>query len=203
MTNPYSVLGLRPNASPDEVRSAFRRLVKTYHPDMSRGDATAGARMAEINAAYDRLQTNVQTQNGAATEVNAPSYLRLMTDAEREALIACADAERRALSSNRPLSRLRFLGKTGPEQDVAIVTLASIRADRKLMRLAFDGAPATEMQLVMPQMHWTTDFKMRCSVDPPRIVPLNLDAPAPRVDVLDGNAFVSGYDGTLRLTFSA
>ena len=31
--DPYKVLGLKAGASPDEIRSAYRRLVKKYHPD--------------------------------------------------------------------------------------------------------------------------------------------------------------------------
>ncbi len=57
--DPFVVLGVDPGASPDDVRAAYRRLVKTYHPDRHMAAGTppeflrvAEARMAAINAAY-------------------------------------------------------------------------------------------------------------------------------------------------------
>lgn len=50
----YQVLGVARDASTDEIRQAFRRLAKKYHPDVSR-EADATARMAEINEAYATL----------------------------------------------------------------------------------------------------------------------------------------------------
>jgi len=48
-TDPFAVLGVGPDASPDEVRSARRRLAAEFHPDHG-GDTV---RMGEINAAFD------------------------------------------------------------------------------------------------------------------------------------------------------
>ncbi len=48
-TDPFAVLGVNPDATPQEVRSARRRLAAEFHPDHG-GDS---ARMGEINAAFD------------------------------------------------------------------------------------------------------------------------------------------------------
>lgn len=52
----YRILGVSPNAKPDEIRSAYRRLLRRYHPDVYRGDpAVAAANCREVVDAYDVL----------------------------------------------------------------------------------------------------------------------------------------------------
>lgn len=48
----YAVLGVRPDASDAEVRRAYRRLAREYHPDRTFGSAAGGDRMPAINEAY-------------------------------------------------------------------------------------------------------------------------------------------------------
>lgn len=50
--DPFSVLGVSPEASPEEIAAAYRRLAKRWHPDRRPGPEAA-ARMAQVNAAYD------------------------------------------------------------------------------------------------------------------------------------------------------
>jgi molecular chaperone DnaJ len=52
----YEVLGVSRNASPDEIKRAFRRLAAKYHPDANPGDASSEERFKEINEAYQVLQ---------------------------------------------------------------------------------------------------------------------------------------------------
>ena len=54
--DPYKVLGLEPGASDEEVKQAYRRLAKKYHPDLNPGDAEAARKMQEVNEAYDRIK---------------------------------------------------------------------------------------------------------------------------------------------------
>ena len=51
----YEVLGVSRGASPDEIKIAYRKLAKKYHPDMNPGDATAEAKFKEANEAYEVL----------------------------------------------------------------------------------------------------------------------------------------------------
>src|SRR6188472_916571 len=51
--DPYSTLGITPEASLNEIRSAYRRLVKLYHPDTA--GERALSRFLAIQAAYERL----------------------------------------------------------------------------------------------------------------------------------------------------
>ena len=50
----YDVLGLPRNASPDDIKKAFRRLAMRYHPDRNQ-DGGAEARFKEVNEAYEVL----------------------------------------------------------------------------------------------------------------------------------------------------
>ncbi|MGI4814651.1 MAG: DnaJ C-terminal domain-containing protein [Janthinobacterium lividum] len=51
----YSILGLKPAASEDEIRRAYRKFARKYHPDVSK-EADAEVRMRDINEAYDVLR---------------------------------------------------------------------------------------------------------------------------------------------------
>jgi len=52
---PYEVLGVKPDASADEIRKIYRKLAKQFHPDINPGKPEAEARFKEISAAYDLL----------------------------------------------------------------------------------------------------------------------------------------------------
>ena len=62
MTDPYKVLGVSPDASDEEVKQAYRRLAKKYHPDLNPGDATAAKKMQEVNAAYEAIKNPEKAQ---------------------------------------------------------------------------------------------------------------------------------------------
>ncbi len=52
---PYEVLGLKPGASPEEIRKAYRKLAKEFHPDLNPGKPAAEARFKAVTAANDIL----------------------------------------------------------------------------------------------------------------------------------------------------
>jgi DnaJ-class molecular chaperone len=53
--NPYEVLGVKKEATNDEIRSAYRKLAKKHHPDLNPGNKQAESRFKEISVAYDLL----------------------------------------------------------------------------------------------------------------------------------------------------
>lgn len=54
--DPYQVLGVSPNASDEEIKRAYRRLAKKYHPDLNPGDEKAAKEMQRVNAAYEQIK---------------------------------------------------------------------------------------------------------------------------------------------------
>lgn len=66
MNDPYSVLGVSPNASDEEVKKAYRDLARKYHPDNYHDNPLAdlaSEKMKEINEAYDEI-TKSRKQGG-------------------------------------------------------------------------------------------------------------------------------------------
>lgn len=53
--SPYEVLGIPETASSDEVKKAYRKKARQYHPDVNPNDPEAAKRMNEVNEAYDRI----------------------------------------------------------------------------------------------------------------------------------------------------
>ena len=51
----YDVLGVARNASASDIKKAYRKLAKQYHPDSNEGDEYAATRFKEVNEAYDVL----------------------------------------------------------------------------------------------------------------------------------------------------
>ena len=62
--DPYKVLGVSPDASDDEIKRAYRRLAKKYHPDLNPGDTEAARKMQEINAAYEQIKNPEKASSG-------------------------------------------------------------------------------------------------------------------------------------------
>ncbi|MCC6779825.1 MAG: J domain-containing protein [Hyphomicrobiales bacterium] len=53
--DPYSVLGVKSDATADDIRKAYRQLAKKLHPDLNPGDKTAEERFKQVSVAYDLL----------------------------------------------------------------------------------------------------------------------------------------------------
>src|SRR3990172_522029 len=51
----YETLGVRRDVSEEEIKKAYRRLARQYHPDLHPGDKDMEARFKEINEAYSVL----------------------------------------------------------------------------------------------------------------------------------------------------
>jgi len=58
----YSILGVARDASEREIKQAYRRLARKYHPDVNPGDKSAEARFKQINEAYEVLSDKEKRQ---------------------------------------------------------------------------------------------------------------------------------------------
>jgi hypothetical protein len=57
MSTHYETLGVEPSAPAEDIKRAYRALVKRWHPDKNPGDPQAEAKIRDINAAWDDLST--------------------------------------------------------------------------------------------------------------------------------------------------
>jgi hypothetical protein len=141
--DPFSVLDLEPDASPEQAAAAYRRLAKRWHPD--RAGADGARRMSEINAAYDLLRSGDwqrrRNGHGSAAPERAPRPIR------RPAGWWLPAAVRRALGGE-------LLRALEPDEAVILVTPAATWAspqtllaltDRRLLWL-LDDAPTQRVR---------------------------------------------------------
>src|SRR5215213_3547493 len=69
----YVILGLEHGASESEIKRAYRRLARRYHPDINPGDRTAEARFKQILDAYETLiDPDRRSRYEAGHEPDAP-----------------------------------------------------------------------------------------------------------------------------------
>ena len=69
--DPYSILGVSPNVTDEELKEAYRKLAKKYHPDVNPDKELAEAKMKEINYAYDTIK---KMRESGTTYSNNTSY---------------------------------------------------------------------------------------------------------------------------------
>ena len=73
--DPFAVLGVSSSATEDEIKSAYRKLAKKYHPDLNPGDKVAEEKMREVNDAYTRaLQIKKTGRDPSANPYGSSGY---------------------------------------------------------------------------------------------------------------------------------
>jgi curved DNA-binding protein len=78
--DPYSVLGVAKTASADEIKKAYRKLAKKYHPDVNPNDKAAEEKFKEISAAFEIVGDEKRRK---AFDEFGPDALRTGFDPER------------------------------------------------------------------------------------------------------------------------
>lgn len=72
--DPYKVLGVSPDASDEEIKKAYRRLAKQYHPDLNPGDPVAAKKMQQVNAAYEQIKNPEKAQPNPGSQSGYGGY---------------------------------------------------------------------------------------------------------------------------------
>jgi len=140
--DPFSVLGVRPSASSDEVSAAYRRLAKRWHPDRGAGPG-AEQQMARINVAYDLLRESLVESAAEARPARGGAGVRRRAAGvrAREPAIWVPHHVRRALGPE-------LCGALEPDEPVAHVVPTALWAsphtilavtDRRLLWLLDDA----------------------------------------------------------------
>ena len=71
MRDPYTVLGVGRSASEKDIKMAYRKLAKQYHPDQNKTDPNAQAKFAEVTSAYDFLSDQAKRSAFDRGEIDA------------------------------------------------------------------------------------------------------------------------------------
>ena len=77
MNDPYEILGVSRNATDDQVRAAYRELVKKYHPDKYQGNPLADLaeeKLREVNEAYDQVMKERSSSAGSGYQGSSGAY---------------------------------------------------------------------------------------------------------------------------------
>ena len=77
----YSILGISKSASEDEIKKAYRKLARKYHPDLNPGNKTSEKKFKEINQAYEVLSDpEKRKEYDRESETPGPSHGRAGSD---------------------------------------------------------------------------------------------------------------------------
>ena len=85
MRDPYDALGVSRSSSDEEIKQAYRRLVKQSHPDLNPGDPVQEQRFKEVSSAYDLLRDKEKRERFDRGEIDAEGQTRAAWNHSRRA----------------------------------------------------------------------------------------------------------------------
>ena len=152
MKDPYKVLGVSSNATDEEIKKAYRELVRKYHPDKYRDSDLAdlaNEKMKEINAAYEEIQ---KMREAGSKGGNSGSYNT-----------GGSYGGNSSSSGNPRYSQVRRMINTGHFDEANRVLLEVVEADRDAEWFFLTG------YILLKRGHYVDAqryFDTACSMDP-------------------------------------
>ena len=128
----YHLLGIRSDATPAQIRSAYRRAARTHHPDLNPGDTDAADRFKQVQEAYEVLSDPARraAYDRPAPSPSPPPWSGGSYSAAWGAAKPPSSTAWRSRTANR---------STSPEVDEALLILRAIarqlQFERRLWRL--------------------------------------------------------------------
>lgn len=83
--NYYNILGLNSDATEDEIKKAYRKLAKQYHPDLNPNNQQAAEKFLKIQQAYEALTDPNVKSKSQEQEKTAPKAKQAQTQAKGQA----------------------------------------------------------------------------------------------------------------------
>jgi curved DNA-binding protein CbpA len=119
--SPYQVLGVPPNATDGELRSAYRRLVQLHHPDHNAGSAESARRFEEVQDAYAQVlrerKAGPPPPPPRADAPAGPELDKRLQDLERQVKAARERAQRTARKAAQQAARARGNDRKRPSDE--------------------------------------------------------------------------------------
>ena len=117
--DPFKILGLKPGASPQEIRRAYRSLVKKYHPDKNK-DADAQEKFLAIQSAYEQL-LNVKLTTESTADIRNKERQQAQEDANQRA----------SYEAYRKHAREKFAQRKAAEEAYKVAYLKNLKTSWK------------------------------------------------------------------------
>jgi curved DNA-binding protein CbpA len=143
--DPYVVLGVRADASDEEIRSAYRRLVQLHHPDHNNGSADSERRFEEVQDAYAQIRRlragKAQPPPPPPTPSSDPDLDARLKDMERDLREAHLARERARRAAAEAAAATERRNRPSDEE------LGYIKTDDSFSKIFSDAGAALSEQL--------------------------------------------------------
>jgi curved DNA-binding protein CbpA len=136
--DPYTVLGVKPGVSDEELRATYRRLVQLHHPDHNNGSPESARRFEEVQDAYaaitrERRRQTTPRRSAPPPPPSSPDVEQRLADLERELREKARAARERAQRAAREAAAAAK-GKRASDEE-----LGYIKTDDSLGKILADG----------------------------------------------------------------
>ena len=143
----YGVLGVNKTATQDEIKKAFKKLARKYHPDLNPNDPTAKQKFQEINEANEVLSDPEKRKNMMLTVRigNMPMNLKLKNNVISNKVMVVEDSEVWAeVTGHLPTVVLAVISPEMKENSRTFSSLSSVHA----VEIAAEAHPASKVRTI-------------------------------------------------------